>query len=221
MPEVVATVMDNAHRLLMDAKLLESKGRFQSAVSLAILSLEESGKACLVRWKRQGFITRDITNDLRAGHIPKQRILGAYLFAKAVLDSVFMDEHGNAIEPFDLDAAVEIGAKAGYESGYKMSFYAESGSLDFMKMAGFYVDLNDKLEVISRGGDITAVDAARHIKDAETAFEMAAAPTRLQRGTAAVYEQGAHRKIRRRTRDLHEAFWAAISEHLKSEKPPA
>jgi hypothetical protein len=46
-----------------------------------------------------------------------------------------------------------------------MSFYAESVALDFMKLAGFYVDLNDRLEVISRGGDITASDAARHIRD--------------------------------------------------------
>ena len=63
-----------------------------------------------------------------------------------------------------------------------MMFLAESGAIDFMKMAGFYVDLNDKLEIISKGGNIDAGDAARHIKDAETAFEMTQASPRLHRG---------------------------------------
>lgn len=204
--------MDNAHRLLMDAKLLAANGRFQSAVSLSVLSLEESGKACLVRWKRQGLIERDISDDLRLGHIHKQRILGTYLFTKAVLETVFFDADGKPVEPDDLDAAVERGAKAGYESGATISFYAESGAWDFMKMAGFYVDLNDKMEVISRGDVITAKDAEGHIKNAEIAYEMAAAPSRLQRGMAAVYNKGPKWKPRKRTRELHEAIWKSLSE---------
>jgi hypothetical protein len=72
------------------------------------------------------------------------------------------------------------------------------------------VDLNDKLEVTSKGDDIDAGDAARHIKDAETAFEMAMAPPRLHPGMASVYETSKPRKPRRRTRELHEAVWAAI-----------
>lgn len=39
-------------------------------------------------------------------------------------------------------------------------------------MAGFYVDLSEKLEVISKGVIINAGDAARHLKDAETAFKI-------------------------------------------------
>jgi AbiV family abortive infection protein len=210
MDEVVLAIMDNAHRLLMDAKILEGRGRYQSAVSLAILSLEESGKACLVRWKRGGLINRDIFKDLHTGHIFKQRILGTYFFTKAAFDAVFLDTNGQPVIPEDSDAVFERAAKAGYDGSARMMFYAESGALDFMKMAGFYVDLNDKLEVISKGGDIEAGDAARHIRDAETAFEMAGAPERLHRGMAAVYESSKPRKPRRRTRELHEAVWAAI-----------
>jgi AbiV family abortive infection protein len=210
MDEVVLAIMDNAHRLLMDAKILEGRGRYQSAVSLAILSLEESGKACLVRWKRGGLITRDIFKDLHTGHIFKQRILGTYFFTKAAFDAVFFETNGQSVIPEDSDEVFERAAKVGYDGSARMLFYAESGSLDFMKMAGFYVDLNDKLEVISKGGDIEAGDAARHIRDAETAFEMAGAPERLHRGMAAVYESSKLRKPRRRTRELHEAVWAAI-----------
>jgi AbiV family abortive infection protein len=210
MDEVYIAIVLNAQRLMLDAKLLAAHGSFQSAVSLAILSLEESGKACIVRWKRSGLITRDISKDLYVGHIPKQRILGAYHFVKAAYEVAFFDKDGNPVEPPDNDETVERAAKAGYKSGGRMIFYAESGALDFMKMAGFYVDLNDKLEVMSKGGDIQAGDAARHIRDAELGIEMARAPPRIHRGMAAVYELGAHHKIRRRSRELHEAVWAGI-----------
>jgi hypothetical protein len=122
----------------------------------------------------------------------------------------FFDKDGNPVEPLDDDETVERAAKAGYESGGRMIFYAESGALDFMKMAGFYVDLNDKLEVMSKGGHIQAGDAARHIRDAELGIEMARASPRLHRGMAAVYELGSHHKIRRPSRELHEAVWTAI-----------
>jgi AbiV family abortive infection protein len=204
--------MNNAHRLLVDAKILESRGRYQSAVSLAILCLEESGKACLVRWKREGLITRDIFKDISTGHIFKQRILGTYFFTKAVYETAFFDADGQDIVPENVDEVFERASRAGFEKGAPMLFLAESGAMDFMKMAGFYVDLNDKLEVISKGGDIDAGDAARHIKDAETAFEMTQASPRLHRGMAAVYETGKPFKPRKRTRELYEAVWKQVAE---------
>jgi AbiV family abortive infection protein len=210
MDEVVLAIMDNAHRLLMDAKLLDSHGRYQSAVSLAILSLEESGKACLVRWKREGLITRDILKDLHIGHIFKQRILGTYFFTKAAFETAFPDAGG--LPTGNDDEVTERAARAGFEKGAPMMFLAESGAIDFMKMAGFYVDLNDKLEVISKGGNIDAGDAARHIKDAETAFEMTQASPRLHRGMAAVYDASKRFKPRRRTRELYEAVWKQVAE---------
>jgi AbiV family abortive infection protein len=210
MDEVFIAIVLNAQRLMLDAKLLAANKSFQSAVALAILSLEESGKACIVRWKRDGLITGDVSKDLRAGHIPKQRILGGYLFVKAAYEIVFLDRDSNPVEPPDDDETIERAAKAGYEGGGRMTFYADSGALDFMKMAGFYVDLNDKLEVISKGGDIQAGDAARHIRDAELGIEMASSPPRIHRGMAAIYVLGPRHKIRKRSRELHEAVWAAI-----------
>src|SRR5258705_6046432 len=141
MDEVFIAIVLNAQRLMLDAKLLAAHGSFQSAVSLAILSLEESGKACIVRWKRIGLITRDISKDLYVGHIPKQRILGAYHFVKAAYEVAFFDKDGNPVEPPDNDETVERAAKAGYKSGGRMIFFAESGALHFLKMAGFYGEL--------------------------------------------------------------------------------
>jgi AbiV family abortive infection protein len=204
--------MDNAYRLLMDAKILEASGRYQSAVSLAILSLEESGKACLVRWKREGLITRDIMKDISNGHIFKQRILGTYFFTKAVFETAFFNAQGDDVVPEDVDEVYERATRAGFEKGAPMMYLAESGAMDFMKMAGFYVDLNDKLEVVSKGGQIDAGDAARHIKDAETAFEMTQASPRLHRGMAAVYETGKPFKPRKRTREFYEAVCKQVAE---------
>src|SRR5882672_3651424 len=128
MPVVVAAIMDNAHRLLTDAKILESRGRYQSAVSLAILSLEESGKSCLVRWKREGLINRDIFKDLHSGHIFKQRILGTYFFTKAAFETVFFEDGKEIAPEQDDDEVVERGAKAGYKSAGTTLFIAESGA---------------------------------------------------------------------------------------------
>ena len=54
--EVVRTVLENARRLLSDAELLFENERYRSATALAILSMEEAGKACVIRWREEGFI---------------------------------------------------------------------------------------------------------------------------------------------------------------------
>src|SRR3981081_1143610 len=122
MDEVVLAIMDNAHRLLMDAKILEIRGRYQSAVSLAIVSLEESGKAGLVLWKREGLIPRDIFKDISTGHIFKQRILGTYFFTKAVYETAFFDADGQDIVPENVDEVFERASRAGFEKGAPMLF---------------------------------------------------------------------------------------------------
>jgi AbiV family abortive infection protein len=78
-------ILDNAERLLKDADLLAAAGSYRTAISLAVLSLEESGKACVIRWKAEGRIKRDITREVRRGHLDKHQIFGAYRMVKAVL----------------------------------------------------------------------------------------------------------------------------------------
>ena len=75
--DTVAAIVKNAQRLLDDARLLAANGSYRTAESLAILSMEESGKACLVHWKLKGYLTTDIKEELR-GHLDKQKVLRAY-----------------------------------------------------------------------------------------------------------------------------------------------
>lgn len=216
MDEVVEQITANARRLLSDAKLLRTHGSFQSAVSLSILSLEESGKACLVRWKRAKLIERDISRDLYVGHINKQRIVGAYLFCRAVANVVHESGGRVPIESDIPDDLVERAAKAGYENGHKIITFAEIGALDFVKMAGFYVDLDPNLEILSRGLAMKVEDATKHIQDAELGIEMATASDVLHRMMAAVYELQIQRKLSRPTHEQFAVVWQNLSQDCSS-----
>jgi AbiV family abortive infection protein len=194
MHSIVEVIVTNAERLLADARILNEKNSFASAVSLSVLSMEESGKACLLKWHHMGLLRRDIRKEIRSGHINKQRIFGAYNFAKAVLDSAFFDSSGKPIVPnVDDEAVIERAAKAGYESGASLMFIAEAGLLDFVKQRGFYVDLDDSLEISEPFGQLQQKDAARHIREAELALAMVRSPDQLHRGMAAIYEIGTKR----------------------------
>lgn len=72
--EIVEAIYQNALRLLADAQLLYDKERFESATALSVLSMEEAGKACLVRWKEEGRLQGDLGAHVRQSHFHKQRI---------------------------------------------------------------------------------------------------------------------------------------------------
>jgi AbiV family abortive infection protein len=81
-PDSIAIIAENAERLLTHAKLLAQSGSYRSAISLAVLSMEESGKACLALWSKAGKKTE--VEELKLGHINKQRIYAAHRMLKAV-----------------------------------------------------------------------------------------------------------------------------------------
>ena len=85
--DTVDQIRQNAIRLREDAELLYQNGRYESAVSLAVLSVEEAGKACLVRWKEDGFLKEELGPHIRRFHFQKQRILWCYFYAKEALAS--------------------------------------------------------------------------------------------------------------------------------------
>src|SRR5882672_4457939 len=70
--ETVQTIQKNAERLLADARVLARDSSFRSAIPFAVLSMEESGKACMVRWILSGYLPRENIADQRAGHIRRQ-----------------------------------------------------------------------------------------------------------------------------------------------------
>ncbi|HEY8650879.1 MAG TPA: AbiV family abortive infection protein [Chthoniobacterales bacterium] len=79
-------VLGNAERLLTDAAILAQHGSCQSALSLAALSFEESGKSCIIRWRNAGLLTRNIRKEIKALHKMKQCVFCAYIYAKALCD---------------------------------------------------------------------------------------------------------------------------------------
>jgi AbiV family abortive infection protein len=70
-------VLDNARRLLSDARLLYVHGRFPTASSVAILSIEEFGKA---------------VGGMSSGHLDKQTAAASFGFVKHLIS--FLEAHG-------------------------------------------------------------------------------------------------------------------------------
>jgi AbiV family abortive infection protein len=77
--ETRAAILENARRLLTDAEILFKAGRYPTALAIAILSVEESGKAYLdvcLRHNLLGDETRSATY-----HATKQKVLGSFYHA--------------------------------------------------------------------------------------------------------------------------------------------
>lgn len=185
---VASTIALNAARLLRDAKTLLSNQSYDTAASLAILSMEESSKACLVLWRRSGLIQCDILKDIREGHIQKQRLFGIYRFIRAGIDAVVRDDSGELIDKNDVtDELVDIAAKAGLEAGHKEMVFADIGLFDHLKQFGFYVDVDENLEIAPTLGRASKADAEWHIRDAEDALKMFYSEPRFHSAMAAVY----------------------------------
>jgi hypothetical protein len=77
-------IIDNAARLLGDAKLLADHKRFASAFALAVLGVEEIGKAVLDLWERDGSLSKPVI--WRTAHIRKQAAVGAVLLASFAVE---------------------------------------------------------------------------------------------------------------------------------------
>jgi len=137
-------ILVNAERLLADAAILAQQGSHRSALALAALSFEESGKSCIVRWRHAGLLTRNIQEEIRALHKAKQRVYLAYINAKALYDFT-----NNENEP--LTRFRELGDSALlliHNGVLKNELFVEIifivGELDgILRLSGFYQDLNE------------------------------------------------------------------------------
>jgi len=150
MPESVAAIAANAERLLTDAKLLATNGSFRTAIALAVLSIEESGKACLALWTKDGHLPSSAAS-LKRGHINKQRIFGTYRKLKAINSVGKVVEKRDAGDYAHEPSLVKDFARTLDEHARLPVAKADFGLLDHFKQAGFYVDLNERLEVVQPG----------------------------------------------------------------------
>jgi AbiV family abortive infection protein len=213
--EVVHTVVENARRLLKDAELLFENERYRSAAALAILSIEESGKACVIRWREEGFISRNIQKDIRHFHFHKQRVLCCFLFSEEILvaSEEYYDVPSNIpkIEKkkneFETEKEyltyiwqkfvdrdnkdyLEFIAERSAKRAFEYALFVETGTIDSFKQHCFYTDIDENLALHLPFGAPDRDDAEECLSLAKTAVGIPLRSLMLQKMMAAVYEIG-------------------------------
>lgn len=149
--KLTMSVADNANRLFDDAELLSSHRRYRTATSLAILSFEEFGKACVIHWVECGFLDNTHPKQI-SGHIDKQRLLLAY----RAIQGVFKVARVSAT-PMPREISVDqidpnflrVVAESVREHTSVSNTIINSTVLNYAKNNGFYADLSDKLDEVS------------------------------------------------------------------------
>lgn len=219
MEEVVRTVLENAKSLLKDARLLAVAGSFARAEALAILCVEECGKASLVHWKLSGWFPEDesITERLR-GHFEKQRIINSYRAVSAIYKlrhEISAPRDGRVEVNFRDAKFTEALGKELQTQLTRNILLVESGLTDQIKQQGFYVDINEQLEGVPPiPADATTYKefdnlASEHIKLVEM-------PDELQKLACMVYRADIWMKISPKTRrERMDALRKAWQEQLR------
>lgn len=181
-------ISSNASRLLSDAKLLFSRERYPSALALAILALEESGKFNLLKWKGVDALT-----DTGRHHVSKQTVYGSFLIAEAFLDALteklpeagYELKHQSELTPKQrewlenetskresMDEICRIMIEEAKTSGaFKEYEKIRKGEVNRLKMLGFYVDIDTKGKVVANPLDTNKIEAKRYIDIAQSMVE--------------------------------------------------
>jgi len=196
MPKSSTVIAENAVRLLEDAKHLQGHSSHRTATSLAILAIEEAGKACYVRWLEDGLIPHTDFHP-RLTHRDKQSLLLAFFFFQSALKAleVYYEDHTKhpSFDGIDLaalsakeaartiwrahvnsanddlsDFVVEYCCK----NGGKHMFYADMLVFDYVKQAGFYEDVGTAGEILCPFGTPDADNAQQAIELAEAAVKV-------------------------------------------------
>jgi AbiV family abortive infection protein len=127
-------IMENAARLLADAKLLVDHNRFASAFALAVLGVEEIGKVVLDIWETEKPLTKPATR--KSSHLRKQAAVGSVLLA-----SFAIKEFGVIVEISIPDDLVESVAKAFHGSiEGRLLRHIEIGAVERTKHLAMYRD---------------------------------------------------------------------------------
>jgi AbiV family abortive infection protein len=154
-------VLRNAERLLSDARLLFEHGRFPSAATLAVQSIEEFGKAVF---------------GMSAGHISKQRAAALRDYSEEVIDHVYesgfeikriaqlSDRQKAACEDEKHHAEVDEMLGEVVRSAEWRVVVAMSKELSDLKNSCLYVDLGQDESLLSEPSCIDRGDAKRVIE---------------------------------------------------------
>lgn len=190
MDAVVKAIIENAERLLSDAILLADHGSYRTAESIAVLSMEEAGKACLVHWKRSGLLKGPIELFLR-GHIDKQRILNSYRAVKAILSDDDVELRNDPLPTMvytGRDKQIkETLYKVLHEKINDHVISVESGITDLFKQGGFYTDITDELDIAMPILEYSKADFGKLLSLATEAIEMAKADDKIHYLLSVIY----------------------------------
>lgn len=144
-----ALILQNAERILRDAKILFDVGSYATAGALACVSIEEAGKACLILWRDKGLTRRDITKDI-TNHAAKHRVFAGLKEAKS-----FVPLLGQKLERKEVEGRIFSQV---LEPNRESNFLAKLGAYDAFKQYGLYVDIDDRAhfqpETLIHRGDV-------------------------------------------------------------------
>jgi AbiV family abortive infection protein len=217
MDETVSTIVANAKRLLADANTLAAAGSFRTAISLAVLSFEESGKACLVYWQKAGFIS-DARERLKH-HIEKQRVFLSYRSVVATSKFGKLTPAGPLSDytDFKTDTPLAKAFSEEYQAQVLIDLLAVNMNMnDYLKESGFYVDIDSDLNAVRSHTRFDSTQFEPQAKRAEEAIIMASSPHDTQKFMALIYSADVHlylngnqrREQQRRHLDLMNALFA-------------
>lgn len=198
--KTLKTVAENAKRLLRDAELLTSHDRLPTALSLAILAIEECGKFYLLHWgENEGGTGR----NKQQSHRHKQAILGSFYLADAACDAIndYLNAKGlklskldelsedpgwkdiprEAIESFSRKVMEElseseilrtlVAQKMADSEHSGFSRSASLGRIDKLKQTGFYVDVDADGHLLSTPNTVSRKIVEEYLAHAKQAIE--------------------------------------------------
>jgi AbiV family abortive infection protein len=174
-------VIDNAARLLRDAKLLADHKRFASAFALAVLGIEEIGKVVLDLWGRAGPLSKPVVR--RTVHIRKQAAVGSVLLASFAVEKFgAMDAEVTITD--ELVNRVSIAFTDSREGQFLD--HVQTGVLEETKQIGIYRD--DWLTAASLNADqFDEADVTSMFETARRAIAVLDDPCIMRTGRA-IYE---------------------------------
>jgi AbiV family abortive infection protein len=133
--EEMLALISSANRLGADARFLGQDGRYRSAYSLAILSLEEVGKLILRRWDHLG---KPFPSN-RSEHFQKQVAVVSVHIIHLVRDMIEnLKEGPEGLDHFS--AATEALSVIKERESWRGGLAVAEGMLDRLKQGGFYED---------------------------------------------------------------------------------
>jgi AbiV family abortive infection protein len=221
MDETVSTILANAKRLLDDANTLAAAGSFRTAISLAVLSFEESGKACLVYWQKAGFIS-DATERLKH-HIEKQRVFLSYRSVVAASKFGKLTPAGPLSDYTDFKSDTPL--SRAFSEEHKAQVLADLFAInmnmnDYLKESGFYVDIDSDLNAVPSHTTFDRKQFEPQAQRAEEAIKMASSPHDTQKFMAMIYAANVHLNLNsKQRREQQQRFLTVMNAHFENGLP--